>query len=746
MPLQRIDENTVLDTDSGQTFFYPSSISSAQPQVQPPSPAMGLGGMGQMPQGALDAIPQGQPPAQPPAQPRAVQPPQAAPQGQPRSQEPNSPFINLNGINTIPDARVRAAQNNYGSALAGAGAEAQKAEAQYGADKALGQATQVASYASGGAAPTDVSALGSQSQGLLKEAADINAGAAHERELQAAAHQKAVARWQDWQGKFQDATDRETDPSRWWNSRSQMQKTMGLLSLAAGAWQEDRYGKNTALEIINRYVDQDIAAQDSNRAAKMQGLQAQRPGIEALNQLDQEGANDYAAERALRLKGLQTRIEGMIQEVGADSRRGVALAQIGAGLKQAQLGAENEVLGGLIGDEQAKAKNEFEMQKERFQEGNANYRARLAQSGENYRTELGVGARVSAADAKAAAAEKKAEDKSGETALSANEQTGLSAIDADGKPLTSWDVGTKETNNKIKEEMASGQQAYDTLRRLQGALKDDPGFLKQLHDMEISSAKSDAILQTIYTRIRGNSSERENGYAQQALLGYAGNIGMLLKGGSPEDLVAKQADELSRSVNYRVQAAGSPNNPPGSKVFWKPRDLPAEGATKQSTGQQLADLQGRSRAAGLDVEFDIRPDTSKEEAKAAEQGKIGNEVFDKIRSSSRGAGDPEYLLEASGQTGQFFKEISPGYKVDLATLARLRLEQVKAKTILKEKYGIPEEDIGEMAIGANALVRGLNKGWNPKKVSEIQRYAKRWLEAGQQADEYLTPPPNEGQP
>lgn len=732
MPLQRLDDSTVLDTDTGQTIFYPASISQAAPMQAPAPGPVDIPGLGQVPGSAFQA-PQVSPSAPVSAPPVDVQPP--APVANPL----RSPGLNpadFVGISNIPQARVRAAQNNYASAISGAGAQAVGAEEAANQEKRAGQAQQALAYAAGGGQAPELNALGPQAAQLRQETDALRGMAQHEAQLKAAAHEKAVARWQDWQNKYQDIASKETDPSRWWNTRTGFQKTMGILSLAAGAWVQDKYGKNTALELINRFIDQDIAAQSENRAAKMKALEGQRPAIEALNQEEQGKANDYASERVLRLKSLQDRINGMIQESGADSRKGIALAQIGAGLEQAKNSAENEVLAGYIGDEQTKAKNQFEMQKIGAQEGAANYRARLAQSGENYRTGLQVGAKVSAAEAKQAAAEKKAEDKSAETGLVASPQTGISVVDKDGNPLRVWDVGTKETNNEIKKEIASGQQAYDTLRRLQKALDDDPGFLKQISEMEISSAKSDALLQTIYTRIRGNSSERENDLAKNALLGYAGNIGLLLKGGNSEDLVAKQADELARSVNKRLAVAGSPANPEGSKVFWKPQDLPTEDEVTPSTGEKLAGIEGAAKEAGVDVKFQKQPDTSQEQAKASAASKLGDETYTNIRDAAK-KGDANFLKEIAKKPGKIFKEISPGYKVDMADLANLQWNKLVEKTRL-EKFGITDPYSPEARLGAwQSLIRS---GYGPDKLQEVYQLLDDYIKIDHDIDYLLAPP------
>lgn len=81
----------------------------------------------------------------------------------------------------------------------------------------------------------------------------------------------------DYSERAKDLANYHEDPNRFWNSRNTAQKVSGFLGIALGGFLQGATGRgNPALEMIDKAVDQDIAAQRHEYEAKKDSLEAQR--------------------------------------------------------------------------------------------------------------------------------------------------------------------------------------------------------------------------------------------------------------------------------------------------------------------------------------------------------------------------------------------------------------------------------------------------------------------------------------
>jgi hypothetical protein len=131
-----------------------------------------------------------------------------------------------------------------------------------------------------------------------------------------------------------DLEQTRVDPGRWWSTRSAWQKVAVVISAALGGMLgvSNKTGRNTGLELINRMVEQDIAAQRANVGIKERSRSRKVSELGLLR----EGLTDrISQDNLLRANKLQ-QIEVQLQKSVAGMKSGVAQQRAEALLGQIQ--------------------------------------------------------------------------------------------------------------------------------------------------------------------------------------------------------------------------------------------------------------------------------------------------------------------------------------------------------------------------------------------------------------------------
>lgn len=105
------------------------------------------------------------------------------------------------------------------------------------------------------------------------------------------------------------------DPDRFWNSRSTPQKVAGFIGIALGGFVSGmKGGSNQVVDMIDKEIDRDIAAQRNNWRANKDSLEAKRSAYGMA--MEKYNHDDVAARAALRLASLD-KVEAQARSAAA---------------------------------------------------------------------------------------------------------------------------------------------------------------------------------------------------------------------------------------------------------------------------------------------------------------------------------------------------------------------------------------------------------------------------------------------
>lgn len=326
MPFQQVDENTVMD-DEGNKYYMPFPTSASPPGLTPTTTEdTGPGSKPGSPvEDNLNQIPQ---------VPEYTPPPQ-----------------------TLPS--TQAPQNPYGAPQAPAGppdfalplqAKPRPTKAQEEASRLAGMGSDVTGFTAAGGTPKTDEEMARLQGGVAKHEeqtaklkadvdeqnrqlqiektrtmADIVLGTAdqydkHVEKIQA----ESKAQWDDWKKRSQEASERLVDPGRAFHSGGVLSKiNWGLYMFGAGLQGGDV--ANSALQVINKAVEDDMAAQKFDIENKQKGVNEERMMIQDQDKLRKDSVADWYFAKNLRLQAVGQQLDAKIAEIGLPAAKALNL-------------------------------------------------------------------------------------------------------------------------------------------------------------------------------------------------------------------------------------------------------------------------------------------------------------------------------------------------------------------------------------------------------------------------------------
>lgn len=169
--------------------------------------------------------------------------------------------------------------------------------------------------------------------------------------------------------RFQDdASNQKVDPQRAWGSRSAASKALGVVGILLSSFGEAHTGQNSAMNVINKQINDDIDSQKGEIAGKQKKADAAQNMYQMkVRQFGDEGAADIAT-RAQMLEQYKVQLQSEALRTGSPiliAKAKEAAAQMG--LEQAKLHSQLETwhqtgtAGGLTAEDQKRA---FELAKD----------------------------------------------------------------------------------------------------------------------------------------------------------------------------------------------------------------------------------------------------------------------------------------------------------------------------------------------------------------------------------------------
>ncbi len=672
MPLKRIDDFHVLDTDTGIVSYIPKPISPGAP-VSGSGPAQ-AGDELMYPTGPqLSQLPEGAPPPTPTSPPLST-----APEGAPPphiapslTQETQERYIashqggapaQESPAGGVPNASDTLGPNVYQGMADDSAAvlEQQRVagEAKLAAEGAAAQTS--ADYA-------ERAAAGSRDYQVRRAAADQ------------AAQLRADKRWDTFQRELNLASSQKIDPGNFWNSRANWQKAVGVLSIALGSLGKSTGGRNVGLEIINQYIRDDIAAQKDNIANRFTGLKFKEAANERADARDLRGLEEMGRDHLLRLDSLQKELNARLGYIDANSGQAARMAQFSADLAASGLDQANAIRGFLIEDERRVADREFQRE---MQNDAQRHSAWLASMDREERR---------------AAAEREAKAKEGgapwdpNTALSTDnfvvvdETTGQTVeLGPAGVPFTD-----KVPRNLVAEKTAAAQTVSDTMGAFLHQLNKEPGFWDDvLGEQERQAALQRAVQAGVQANEKGAASDQDKDRFEQIIRGYSGTwFKERIKPGDAKKVVEEAIRAEARKADTIVNNYKDPRMT-GKRISVRIRPYkPAEDAAEGTNEEEIAEVIGK--AGGQDRRPALPEATKKiQERTKAESSGDAKDAYDKIEAAAR-EGDLETLetlskglkgakkFEAYTPTGQ------PGDRINLSRRAKLHKVKLEAEDAIR---------------------------------------------------------------
>jgi hypothetical protein len=143
------------------------------------------------------------------------------------------------------------------------------------------------------------------------------------------------AQMNDYKQAQAEAASQKVDPDRWWGSKSTAEKALGIVGLVLGSFGGiANGGHNTAVDVMNKFIDRDIDAQKHNIGLKQHNAEATMSIYDQkLKQFGDQNAADMATRgQMLEQFKLQTQAEAL--------RSGSAMARAKAKAIAAQIQLE----------------------------------------------------------------------------------------------------------------------------------------------------------------------------------------------------------------------------------------------------------------------------------------------------------------------------------------------------------------------------------------------------------------------
>lgn len=368
-----------------------------------------------------------------------------------------------------------------------------------------------------------------------------------------AAETRATERWNDWKKKNDEAAASEINPERFWDSRTEFQKAAWVIALFAHGWVN--VGKhNQIADMLQQSIDRDMAAQEKTLAARERGLGREADALARQDAQDQNALMNRATAYNLRITALQRATEARVKALGP--------AAANADYEKALAALDEE-----------KLKNEAAVikaaQDEAYRQAQLNIeRGRLA-----------IARRAAAAKAKP---EKPAEAPAGPNI---DPRTGVTTVvtNPDGtKTVIKGGFALEKTADQGKNmamAAASGNKEYTALVALKKALSDQT-LLDKLRASD-ADVRAEAV-KLAYARARqlGGPGVLSNQDVDTAMKTVTGQEGIkawdyFMTPGDPIEIVDEGIRTLKARVTNEIVGTGAVDVSRG-EVQWNPTDLSSE--------------------------------------------------------------------------------------------------------------------------------------------------------------------------
>jgi hypothetical protein len=429
--------------------------------------------------------------------------------------------------------------------------------------------------------------------------------ALQDREMRAA-ETRANARWEDWKRRADEAAASEINPERFWNSRTEFQKAAWIIALFAHGWVN--VGKpNQIAELMQQHIDRDVAAQKENKAGRERGLEREADALARADRRDQDAIANRATAANLRIDALRRVTEARMKALGP-----------------AAAAADYQAV--LAKLDEAKLSNEVALRKAQVDEEMD--RARIAISRGNLALQRAQERRIAANDEAARRAA------GSEDGPNLDPRLGLSTVLPDGTRVPGGWALTKshEQASRVAQAAASGNKEYTALVGLREALRDQT-LVDKLRSSD-QSVRSEAI-KLAYARARqlggpGVLTDQDVDTAMKTVTGQSGlsAISYLVAPGDPTTLVEEGILTLKDRVNNELLGTGAVDVRRGAltwePVLLEPRERPGKRTAEDSRAELSGKYGGESgvvprRTAPLDI---ARPETDLVYATEKAAGKL----------------------------------------------------------------------------------------------------------------------------
>lgn len=460
--------------------------------------------------------------------------------------------------------------------------------------------------------------------------------------------QEAIEKVAKWETEMEQAVNTEVDPSRYWNNRSNFQKTMFALGAAAGSLSEHVYGKNTAFDLLQKNILQDINIQQDTKDKKLDFLKDKRANIDFVNNLDRmeladfdQQTMDFIKEYDVRLGAMDKEIDKIIKKYGQE-RVSPTLLKTKAELL-AQRGKVREGLA-QVWNQEGVQKRSMEFQAREATKNRAHQMAMQKQSQEF---------EVALAKQKALDAAKLQEQKG---LFNTSKHGGFivtQSLGADGKlgEVRRGNVQVQEGLEKeFVEQIGKVSTAYVALKTFQDIVNEEgTGWAGVMKSTNRTAALEELVLAKAKATLGGQISDNDINLIRATITGAASGIGEWVKPGDATGVIEKQL------ANNRAE---------GTKVMTI-YTVPTE------DGQAVYDPEGLYMKQGGDEQ-----NTTFDDGLAEWAGKAGSKVTN--RATPVETKDPEVQQSISDATNMIDTAFEEGSIEKLEKVAATLRETVNS--------------------------------------------------------------------
>ena len=414
------------------------------------------------------------------------------------------------------------------------------------------------------------------------------------------AKQEAVKRVQQWETEMQKAVNTEVDPSRYWNNRSGFQKAMFALGAAAGSMSEHVYGKNTAFDLLQKNIVQDIGIQSDKIDRNIKFMGDKRANIDLLNNLDRiaiedldQDTMDFIKEYDVRLGAMDKEVDKIIARYG-QAKVSPTLMKTKADILNARASIRNG-LGNAYMQEGTKLR-EMDFQKEESAKNRAH---QSAMAKRQHQWELEAEDRKAILEGL-----KKGETNTFDVSLHGGGVKIMrpAYIDEKGIPHAAEAVkqGTVQVKKGMEQKYADAMEQniskYDGLRAVKDLVAGEGFWDKAMSSAERNAAIKNAVLKSAVGSGLSPMSDNDIAMIQEVVTGSKTGVGEMIRPGDISKSVQMQIDGTLAKGRRDMRIYTEPQEG-GGYTTWDPEELyvsPVKADTKADPEDTLAELAGSS--------------------------------------------------------------------------------------------------------------------------------------------------------